>query len=115
MTPRTCVSGARRAGASITSASLCLVLGLGLMEIVALDRGQRADWFNSAWVWYFTAASAAAFIILIVHELRFSEPILDLRIMAIPAFDLSVIRVDRRDELRAVRHRPSSIRSSYKN
>jgi DHA2 family multidrug resistance protein len=68
---------------------ICLVLGLGLMEIV-LDRGQRADWFATPWVWYFTAASAAAFIILIVHELRFSEPILDLRIMAIPAFDLSV-------------------------
>src|ERR1700726_2743484 len=68
---------------------ICLVLGLGLMEIV-LDRGQRADWFSTPWVWYFTAASAAAFIILIVHELRFPEPILDLRIMAIPAFDLSV-------------------------
>jgi DHA2 family multidrug resistance protein len=68
---------------------ICLVLGLGLMEIV-LDRGQRADWFSSAWVWYFTAASAAAFIILVIHELRFPEPILDLRIMAIPAFDLSV-------------------------
>ena len=68
---------------------ICLVLGLGLMEIV-LDRGQRADWFSSAWVWYFTAASAASFLILIVHELRFPEPILDLRIMAIPAFDLSV-------------------------
>ena len=66
-----------------------LVLGLGLMEIV-LDRGQRADWFNAPWVWYFTAASAASFLILIVHELRFAEPILDLRIMAIPAFDLSV-------------------------
>jgi MFS transporter, DHA2 family, multidrug resistance protein len=70
----------------------CLVLGLGMMQIV-LDRGQRADWFNSAWVWYFTAASAAAIIILIVHELRFPEPILDLRIMAIPAFDLSVMLI----------------------
>ena len=68
---------------------LCLVFGLGLMQIV-LDRGQRADWFNSAWVWYFTAAAAAFILILIIHELRFSEPILDLRIMAIPAFDLSV-------------------------
>ena len=67
----------------------CLVFGLGLMEIV-LDRGQRADWFASPWVWYSTAASAACFIVLIFHELRFSEPILDLRIMAIPAFDLSV-------------------------
>ncbi len=68
---------------------LCLVFGLGMMQIV-LDRGQRADWFSSAWVWYFTAASAATLLILVIHELRFPEPILDLRIMAIPAFDLSV-------------------------
>ena len=34
--------------------------------------------------------SAACFITLVIHELRFPEPILDLRIMAIPAFDLSV-------------------------
>jgi MFS transporter, DHA2 family, multidrug resistance protein len=68
---------------------ICLVLGLGLMEIV-LDRGQRADWFASAWVWYFTAASALAMIVLTINELCFSEPILDLRIMKIPAFDLSV-------------------------
>ena len=67
----------------------CLVLGLGMMQIV-LDRGQRADWFNAAWVWYFTIASAAALMILVIHELRFPEPILDLRIMGIPAFDLSV-------------------------
>jgi DHA2 family multidrug resistance protein len=68
---------------------MCLVVGLGTMQIV-LDRGQRADWFNAAWVWYFTAASALALIVLVVHELRFSEPILDLRIMKIPAFDLTV-------------------------
>ena len=68
---------------------LCLILGLGLMEIV-LDRGQRADWFNAAWVWYFTIVSAAAIVTLVIHELRFSEPILDLRIMKIPAFDLTV-------------------------
>jgi len=68
---------------------LCLILGLGLMEIV-LDRGQRADWFAAPWVWYFTIASAASMLILIIHELRFPEPILDLRIMGIPAFDLSV-------------------------
>jgi len=68
---------------------LCLVVGLGAMQIV-LDRGQRADWFAAPWVWYFTAISAGALILLIIHELRFSEPILDLRIMGIAAFDLSV-------------------------
>ena len=68
---------------------LCLVLGLGLMQIV-LDRGQRADWFSSPWVVYFTAASIVLIAILVVNELRFPEPILDLRILAIPAFTLSV-------------------------
>ena len=71
---------------------LCLVVSLGVGEIV-LERGERSDWFNSAWVWYFTAASAIAMITLVIHELRFSEPILDLRIMAIPAFNLSVMLI----------------------
>jgi DHA2 family multidrug resistance protein len=67
----------------------CLVLGLGLMQIV-LDRGQRADWFSSPWVVYFTAASIVLLIVLVINELRFPEPILDLRILAIPAFTFSV-------------------------
>ncbi|MGO9453444.1 MAG: DHA2 family efflux MFS transporter permease subunit, partial [Candidatus Binataceae bacterium] len=66
-----------------------LALSLGLMEIV-LDRGQRADWFSSPWVVYFTAASAGLFIWLVFHELKYSEPILDLRILKIPVFSFSV-------------------------
>jgi DHA2 family multidrug resistance protein len=46
-----------------------------------LDRGQRADWFSSPWVVYATGFSALSFLLLIVRELSFSEPILDLRIM----------------------------------
>src|SRR5216684_1761249 len=56
-----------------------LALSLGLLQIV-LDRGQRADWFNSPWVVYATSFSVLSFLLLIVHELWFSEPILDLRI-----------------------------------
>jgi MFS transporter, DHA2 family, multidrug resistance protein len=56
-----------------------LVLSLGLLQIV-LDRGQRADWFSSAWVVYATSLSGVAFLLLILRELWFSEPILDLRI-----------------------------------
>jgi MFS transporter, DHA2 family, multidrug resistance protein len=56
-----------------------LALSLGLLQIV-LDRGQRADWFNASWVVLATSCSALAFLLLIVHELLFSEPILDLRI-----------------------------------
>jgi MFS transporter, DHA2 family, multidrug resistance protein len=56
-----------------------LVLSLGLLQIV-LDRGQRADWFNAPWVVYATTFSALSFLLLVVRELSFSEPILDLRI-----------------------------------
>jgi DHA2 family multidrug resistance protein len=69
-----------------------LVLGLGLLQIV-LDRGQRADWFASTWVSVFTLASLTALILLTFHELRFSEPILDLRILKNPLFDAPVIMI----------------------
>jgi len=53
--PVYCASAAPRAAASITIGIICLVLGLGLMEIV-LDRGQRADWFNAPGYVTLTAA-----------------------------------------------------------
>lgn len=67
-----------------------LALGLGLLQIV-LDRGQRADWFASWWVCAFTAIAVAALAMLVIRELTFPEPILDLRIFAIPLFDVSVV------------------------
>ena len=69
-----------------------LALGLGLLQIV-LDRGQRADWFSSAWVCLFTAVAVIALILLVYREIHFAEPILDLRIMAIPLFDVSVMLI----------------------
>ena len=69
-----------------------LALGLGLLQIV-LDRGQRADWFNAIWVCAFTAIAVIALVMLVYHELHFPEPILDLRIMAIPLFDISVMLI----------------------
>ena len=59
---------------------LCLVLAFGLGEIV-MDRGERADWFQSAWVCYFSLIALGAFITLIVHEWRTSEPILQVRLI----------------------------------
>ncbi|HKV54880.1 MAG TPA: DHA2 family efflux MFS transporter permease subunit, partial [Candidatus Binataceae bacterium] len=67
-----------------------LTLSLGLLQMV-LDRGQRADWFNSPWVVYATFFSALAFGLLAVRELTFSEPILDLRILKLPVFNVSVL------------------------
>jgi MFS transporter, DHA2 family, multidrug resistance protein len=68
----------------------CLVVGLGLLQIV-LDRGQRADWFAAPWVCAFTAISVIALAVLFVHELRFPDPILDLSILRIPTFNISVL------------------------
>jgi DHA2 family multidrug resistance protein len=71
---------------------VCLVLGLGLLQIV-LDRGQRADWFSAPWVCLFTAAFIVSLVVLVLHEVRFPEPILDLTILKIPQFDVSVLIV----------------------
>jgi len=69
-----------------------LVLALGLLQMV-LDRGQRSDWFAAPWVLYFTIGSAVSLILLIRHELHFPDPIIDLSILRIPVFDLSVITI----------------------
>jgi MFS transporter, DHA2 family, multidrug resistance protein len=69
---------------------LLLVLSLGLLQIV-LDRGQRADWFNSPWVVYATALSGLAFVGLTIRELHFSAPIIDLRILKLRIFDAALV------------------------
>jgi DHA2 family multidrug resistance protein len=69
-----------------------LAVGLGLLQIV-VDRGQRADWFNSAWVVWATAASILALVLLVIHELRFSDPILQLRILKIRQFSSALFLV----------------------
>jgi len=65
-----------------------LALGLGLLQIV-LDRGQRADWFSSAWVIYATSGAVLCLALLIYQELTHPQPILDLRIFAKPTFTLA--------------------------
>jgi len=67
-----------------------LVVGLGLLQIV-LDRGQRADWFAAPWVCAFTFVAIISLAALIIHELRFSEPILDLSVCKIAQFNTSVM------------------------
>ena len=71
---------------------LYLVLWLGLLQIV-VDRGQRADWFNSAWVVWASAISALAMVALVVHELRVKEPVLELRFFKIPQFSSALFAV----------------------
>jgi len=68
---------------------ICVVLALGLFQIV-LGRGGLSGWFAAPWVRYASAVSAAAMAVLIIHELRFPEPVIDFRILKIFGFTLSV-------------------------
>jgi DHA2 family multidrug resistance protein len=68
---------------------LLLISSLGVLQIV-LDRGQRADWFNSPWVVYACALSGLASVRLVLHELHFSPPILDLRMLKLRIFDAAL-------------------------
>ena len=69
---------------------VCLVLSLGLGEIV-MDRGDRADWFASPWVWYFSIIAGGAFILLIWHEWRTPNPIVQVRILRNRNFSVPMI------------------------
>jgi DHA2 family multidrug resistance protein len=66
-----------------------VVLALGLFQIV-LGRGGLSGWFAAPWVRYASGASAAAMVVLIVHELRFPEPVIDFRILKTFGFTLAV-------------------------
>lgn len=81
----------RRAQARIDYLGIAfLALSLGALQMV-LDRGERSDWFAAPWVWYLTLTSAVSAVLLVVHELRFSAPVLDLTVFRIREFSLSAL------------------------
>jgi DHA2 family multidrug resistance protein len=55
-----------------------LAVGLGTLQLV-LDKGQREDWFESAWLTKAAVISATALVLLVVWELRVKHPIVNLR------------------------------------
>ena len=69
-----------RAGAKIDYLGFGLIaLGLGMMQIV-LDKGQRADWFETPYIRIFTFIFVTALILAVIWELRVKDPIVDLRL-----------------------------------
>jgi DHA2 family multidrug resistance protein len=56
-----------------------LVVGLGALQIV-LDKGERDDWFSSAFIFRLAVVSAVALILLVYHELKTRHPVVDLRL-----------------------------------
>jgi MFS transporter, DHA2 family, multidrug resistance protein len=84
------LAGRTRGGKVDYGGMFLLVAALGLMQIV-VDRGERADWFNSPWVVYATVISVLSFAALAGWELYFSEPIIDLRILKQRVFTTSLV------------------------
>ena len=71
---------------------ILIVAALGLFQIV-LGRGGHDGWFSAPWVRYGAALSALSMVALIIHELRFPEPIVDLRMFKILGFSIAVVLV----------------------
>jgi DHA2 family multidrug resistance protein len=71
---------------------ILIAAALGLFQIV-LGRGGYDGWFTAPWVKYGAALSALSMVALVIHELRFPEPIVDLRMFKIPGFSIAVVLI----------------------
>jgi DHA2 family multidrug resistance protein len=69
-----------------------LVIGIGALQI-ALDRGQEQDWFASDWITTMIVIAAGALLILIIHELYASTPVVDLRVFKQPTYATGVVLI----------------------
>jgi DHA2 family multidrug resistance protein len=69
---------------------ILVAVALGLFQIV-LALGGRAGWFAAPWVRYACALSALSTVALVFHELRFPEPIIDLRMFKVFGFTLAAM------------------------
>ena len=55
-----------------------IVVGIGCLQVI-LDKGEREDWFSSAFITRLAVISAVSLIMFIIVELRTRDPILNLR------------------------------------
>ncbi len=71
---------------------ILIAAALGLFQVV-LGRGGHDGWFAAPWVRYGAALSALSMVALVIHELRFPEPIVDLRMFRIVGFSIAVVLI----------------------
>ena len=57
-----------------------LIVGIGALQFI-LDKGQQEDWFDSRMITTLLAVSVAALLGFVVHAVRASDPVLDLRVL----------------------------------
>ena len=83
----------QRGSGKVDYAGIILIAAsLGLFQIV-LGRGGHDGWFAAPWVRYGAAFSALSMVALVIQELRFPEPIVDLRMFKIVGFSIAVVLI----------------------
>ena len=66
-----------------------LVVGIGALQYV-LDKGQQDDWWESTTITALAVISAIALIVLVIHQLRAKNPIIDLRVFTDRSYSVGV-------------------------
>ena len=69
-----------------------LVVGIGSLQ-VALDQGQRLDWFDSSAITTLAVVAVLGLAALVVWELRVAHPLVDLRVLANRTFALGTLLI----------------------
>ena len=69
-----------------------MVLGVGALQI-ALDRGNRLDWFDSGDITMLVAVGGVALLAFIARELLAAHPIVDLRVLADRTFAIGALLI----------------------
>jgi DHA2 family multidrug resistance protein len=69
-----------------------MVLGVGALQ-VALDRGNRLEWFDSGLITTLVAVGGVALVAFLWRELTVDQPIVDLRVLADRTFALGTLLI----------------------
>jgi len=67
-----------------------LVVGMGCLQ-VALDKGERLDWFDSGFIVTLSVISVLSVFLFIFRELRTPTPIIDLRVLRNRSFAVGTV------------------------
>ncbi len=69
-----------------------VALGLGALQIM-LDKGQQEDWFESNMITILLVGSVAALVAAVMWLLSRKEPLIELRLLKIPAFGAACLMI----------------------
>jgi MFS transporter, DHA2 family, multidrug resistance protein len=67
-----------------------LVIGMGCLQ-VALDKGERLDWFDSNFIITLSVIAAFSLLLFVFRELRTPTPIIDLRVLRNRSFAVGTV------------------------